>query len=89
MGSGSLETNMGFNNCVNQNPIRLDMAVPAAGKIAAQWMIFVFRREWLALNQKVENRLEFRQILAALFGAFDVFLELRGSAEGSHRPRSA
>ena len=89
MGSGSLETNMGFNNCINQNPIRLDMAVPAAGKIAAQRMVFVFLREWLAFNQKIENRFEFRQVLAAFFGAFDVFLELRGSAEGSHRPRSA
>ena len=65
------------------------MAVPAAGKIAAQWMVVVFRRKWLAFNQKVENRFEFRQILAAFLGAFDVFLELRGSAEGSHRPRSA
>ena len=89
MGSGSLETNMAFNKRVNQNPIRLDMAVPAAGKIAPQWMVFVFRREWLALNQKVKNRFEFRQILAAFFGAFDVFLELRGSAEGSHNPRSS
>jgi len=60
MGSSSLETNMVFNKGVNQKPIRLDMAITAAGKNAAQWMIFVFRWERFAFNQKVKNRFEFR-----------------------------
>jgi hypothetical protein len=32
---------------------------------------------------------ELRQILAAPFGEFDIFLELAGAAESSHRPKSA
>src|SRR5471032_111709 len=65
------------------------MAVAAAGKISAQWMILEFRRQRFARNQQFQHRLELRHVLAALVRAFDIFFELAGAAESSHKPRSA
>lgn len=78
-----------FRQRVNQNPIRLDVAVAAAGKISAQRMVFVFRRQRLAVNQQFQHGLELRHVLAALVRAFDIFLELAGAAERPHKPKSA
>ena len=78
-----------FGEGINQHPIRLDVAVAAAGKISAQRMILEFRRQWFAVNQQFQHSLELRQIPASLAGAFDIFLELAGAAESSHKPRPA
>jgi len=45
-----------------------------------------FWRQGFAVNQQVNNGFEFRQILAASSGAFDVFLELAGAAESFSQP---
>jgi len=78
-----------FGKRINQNPIRFDMAITAAGEIAAQRMIFVLRRQNFTFDQQVEHRLEFRQVLAASAGKFNILFELAGAAEGSHKPKSA
>src|ERR1019366_1264498 len=78
-----------FGERVNQHPIRLDMAVPAARKVSAQRVILEFRRQRLTVNQPFKRGLELHHVFAPLFSAFDIFLELAGAAEGSHRPRSA
>ena len=78
-----------FRQRVNQNPIRLDVAVAAAGKISTQWMILVFRRQRLAVNQQFQHGLKLRHILTALVRAFDIFFELAGAAERPHKPKSA
>src|ERR1035438_8134350 len=65
------------------------LASAAAGKISAQRMILEFRRQRPPVNQQFQHGLELRHVLAALVGAFDIFLELAGAAESSHKPRSA
>jgi hypothetical protein len=52
-------------------------------------MVFVLRRQRFTVNQKIEDDLKSGQILAAFSGKLDVFLELVGTAEGSHMPKSA
>src|SRR5947199_10300452 len=91
MGPRALEKNMGAILCqgIDQNPVRLDMAVAAAHEVPAQRMIFVMRRQRFAFNQEVEYDREFGQLLSTPLGALHVFLELAGAAEGSHRPKSA
>ena len=86
MRSGSLKAHMGFplNKCVNENPIWFDMAVATSRKIAAQRMVFVFQRQWLAFDQEIQNRFEFRQVVATLLSAFDIFLKLGCAAESPH-----
>ena len=74
---------------VYQNPVRFNMTVTAAGKVATQRMVFVLRRQWFPVNQKIEDGFKPGQILAAFSGQLDVFLELIGAAEGSHKPKSA
>jgi hypothetical protein len=45
-----------FRERVYQNPVRFNMAVTAARKVAAQRMVFVLRWQWLTINQKVVRR---------------------------------
>jgi hypothetical protein len=52
-------------------------------------VVFVLRRQWLTVNQKIEDDFKPGQILAAFSGQLDIFLELIGAAEGSHKPKSA
>jgi hypothetical protein len=78
-----------FHERVNQNPVRFNMTVAAARKVATQGMVFVLRRQWFTVNQKIEDGFKPGQILAAFSGKLDVFLELVGAAEGSHMPKSA
>ena len=89
--SGSFQPDMAAIFCerVNQNPVRLKMAVPTSRKFAAHRVVFVLWRQRLPLNQKIEDRFQPGQILAAFTRESDIFLELLGPAEGSHRPRSA
>jgi len=89
--SRAFETDMRTVCCqrVNQNPIRRQMAIAAAGKMSAQGMVFVFRRQLAAFNQQVHDRPKFREFFAALAGTLDIFLELAGAAESSHKPKSA
>ena len=78
-----------FHERVDQNPVRLNMTIAAARKVAPQGMVFVLRRQWFTVNQKIEDVFKSGQILAAFPGKLDVFLELVGAAEGSHMPKSA
>ena len=65
------------------------MTVSAAGKVAAQRMVFVLQRQWFTVNQKIEDGFKSGQILAAFSGKLDILFELIGAAEGSHMPKSA
>src|ERR1035437_3863591 len=51
------------------------------------------RRYWQlyfpAIGWSAKRGLELRHVLAPLFSAVDIFLELAGAAESSHKPRSA
>jgi hypothetical protein len=78
-----------FHERVDQNPVRFNVTVAAAGKVATQGMVFVLQRQWFTVYQKIEDGFKSGQILAAFSGKFDIFLELIGAAEGSHMPKSA
>src|ERR1017187_10433007 len=86
--SRAFKTDVGivFGQCVNQDPIRLHVAIAAAGKVSAQRMVLVLRRQGVAVNQQVNRGFEFRQTLPPPSGEFDIFLELAGAAESSHKP---
>ncbi len=58
MGPGSFEPNFIVKNRVDQNPIRLDMAVPVDSPIPAE-LIAIFRRKWFLGEEEVDNRFEF------------------------------
>jgi hypothetical protein len=51
-------------------------------------MILTLRRRGLALNQSCGHGLEVRHVLASALSAFDILLELVGTAESAHKPRS-
>ena len=89
--SRAFKTNVGIVFCqrVNQNPIRLNMAIAAAGKVSTQRMILVLRWQSVAVNQQVNRGFKLCQILAPPSGEFNIFLEPAGSAESSHKPKSA
>jgi len=65
------------------------MAITASGKIATQRVVFVLRWQHCTFDQQVEYRLEFCQVLSAPVGKFNILFELTGTAEGSHKPKSA
>lgn len=47
----SLKANMVLKDGVNQNPIRLDMAIPAPREFATEWMVPVLSRKGFAFDQ--------------------------------------
>ena len=55
LGPGSFEPNIIVKNLVDQNPIRLDMAVPVASPIPTELMIATLRRKWLFCEEEVDN----------------------------------
>ena len=58
-----------FRERVDQNPVRFNMAVAAARKVTAQRVVFVLRRQWFTVNQKIEDGFKPGQILAAFSGS--------------------
>ena len=89
--AGALKANMcaSFGEGINQQPIRFDMAIAAAGKFSTERVVPAFRRQRFVIDQPFEHGLEFRHVLAAFLSALDVLLELVGAAESSHMPKSA
>jgi hypothetical protein len=44
-----------FGQRVNQQPVRLDMAIATAGKVSTQWMIQICRRQFFAGNEQIKD----------------------------------
>jgi hypothetical protein len=57
MGPCSLEPNFIVKNLVDQNPIRLDMAVPVTCPVPGKLVIAILRGKWLFCEEEVDNRL--------------------------------
>ena len=91
MRAGAFKANVGILFCegINQNPVRLDVAIVAAGKIPTQRMVSIFRRQGFSLDQQVHDCPKFREVFAAFIRELHVLLELAGTAECPHMPRSA
>jgi len=81
MGPGSFESNFIVENLVDQNPIRLDMAVPVTSPIPTELMIAILRRKWLFCEEEVDNSFQFCEVFTSLLCPLDVLLELIGLAE--------
>jgi hypothetical protein len=79
MRPGPFKPHMIFFEGIDQDPIWFEVAVPATREFSSQWMLFEFTRQWLCINQQIENTSQLPQ----------VFLELRTAAETPHKPRSA
>ena len=86
MSAGAFETNVGviFRECIDEQPVGFDMAIATAGEISTEWVILERVWQWTSVNQQFQDNLQLRQVLAPLLQAFDVLLELAGTAEGSH-----
>ena len=81
MRSGSFEPNFIIQNLINQQPIRLDMAVSVTCPIPTELVIAVFLRKGLLCQKQVDDHLDFCKVLASLLQPLDVLLELTGLAE--------
>lgn len=62
MGAGPFKPHMIFFEGIDQDPIRLKVAVPAARELSSQWMIFQFRRQRLCIDQQIENPFQLPQV---------------------------
>lgn len=91
MRASAFQPDMGvvFRERIDEQPVRFKMAVTTARELAPQRMVFQLRRQRLAFQQQIKDRLELGKIPATLLGQFDVLLELTGPAETSHKPKSA
>ncbi len=85
----SLEPDVIALDGVDQNPIRFDMAVPAASELTAQRMILVIAWQRLPFHEQIEDSAQVAKILATPPHPLHVSLELATAAEGPHKPRSA
>ena len=76
VGTGAFKADMGvlFGEGVDQNPVRLDMAIAGAGELTAQRMIAVFQRQWTTFYQNVQGGAKFGEVFPAFFDAFTSFL---------------
>jgi hypothetical protein len=75
VGPGSFEPNFIVKNLVDQNPIRLDMAVPVASPIPTELMIATLRRKWLFCEEEVDNSFQFCVVGALARSAYSVALQ--------------
>jgi len=91
MRAGALETDVRvvLFQRVDENPIRLDVAVPASRVIASQRVIQILRRQITPCYEQLDHCLELAQRLSSFSQSFDVLLKLAGSAERPHMPRSS
>jgi hypothetical protein len=69
---------------VNQNPIRLDMAVPAFAPSASERVVAVFWIERQSIRKYGHDVLELDQILTPLCHAFRITCELPGLGKAFH-----
>jgi hypothetical protein len=79
--AGAFEAHMVLIQSVNQNPIGLDVAIPASRKFSTQGMVLECGRQGIPGDQQIQSMPEGRKILAPALHAFDIFLELRTAAE--------
>ncbi len=66
MGSGSFQPNFIVENLVDQNPIRLDMAVPVTCPNPSKLMIAILWGKRLFCEEEVNDSLQFCEVFASL-----------------------
>ena len=60
----------------DQQPVRLDVALPVLGPVSPQLVRSMSRIEWLAREQLINDRSQLLGIFTTPFGASQVFIEL-------------
>ena len=72
-----VEEQLVFQNGIEQNPVRSDVAVSPTGKFTDKGMVAVFCGELFTLGKKVDRFIERREVPMSAFKSFDVFFEAR------------
>ncbi len=76
MGAGSLKPHGVPINSVYQDPIGLDVAIPASREFTAERVILVLRRQRSTVDEEVKDSTEPTKIFSAALLPLDVSLEL-------------
>jgi len=81
MSAGSLQSDLVFQNLVDQEPIRLDVAVAVSAPITSKLVISIFGGKSLPGQELFHDCLDHRKVLASLLHPFDILLKLACLAE--------
>ncbi|OGQ88684.1 MAG: hypothetical protein A2512_03490 [Deltaproteobacteria bacterium RIFOXYD12_FULL_56_24] len=65
MGASTHKMQVVATDLVDQQPVRLDVAIPVVFPVAFQRVIFIFRGQWLTCKQQHYQCPEFAHIFAA------------------------
>jgi len=76
MGSGSLQTKFVSQNFIDQQPIRLDMAISMFNPIPPKLVILIPQSESLACEEKIHDRFDLGEVFAAFLQTLDILLKL-------------
>ena len=85
MRPGADEMQVGAFHLVDQQPVRLDVAVAVMAPFASQRVIFVAGWQGLALEQQQDDLPQFRHVLAALLRELYIAPELGAAGRGPQR----
>ena len=81
MGARAAQEQFLSGDFVDQQPIRLHMAVPRAVPIARQCMVPALRRQAFLSHEESAHFLELLEVFAPFLLSIDVLLELAGLSE--------
>ena len=81
MSAGSFQKKLIFRKFVDQDPIRLDVAVASPDPVSPKFMIAMLGRQRFLRNKHVDDGFYFFEVFAPLPHAFDILLELLGLGE--------
>jgi hypothetical protein len=84
MASGSDQKNFGWGNVVNQEPIRLDVALPQALPLAREFVRVKSGRQFAFFNEQFDDPDEVFNVFAAPYLALEVPLKARVLPDPPH-----
>ena len=76
MSSGANEDQPVFFRLPDQQPVRLDVALPVLRQVSPQLVRSMARSKWLTFEQLVNDRSQLLGVFATSLGASQVFIEL-------------
>ena len=74
--SGPFQKNLIFCRFVDQNPVRLNVAVSSPDPIPPELVIAVLWRQRFLCKKKVDDSFYFNEVFASLLHTFDILLKL-------------
>ena len=76
MSPGPFQKNFICCRFVDQNPVRLNVAVASSDPIPPELVIAVPGRQWFLCKKKVDDSFYFIEVFASFLHAFDIFFKL-------------